>query len=218
MTHIAIIDYGMGNLHSVAKALEKVSLRSGITTKISVTGDSEIILNADRLLLPGVGAMRDCMAEIRRQQIDSLIREQVMEKPVLGICVGMQAMMEHSDENGGVDCIGLCAGNVLRFAEHLTNNDGLPLKVPHMGWNNVAQTHAHPMWHKIKDESYFYFVHSYCVVPDDAFYVVGNTTYTRTFCSALADQNLFAVQFHPEKSQDAGLQLLENFLTWDGNS
>jgi len=131
MTHIAVIDYGMGNLHSVAKALEHVSVRSGLQAKVSVTADPMILRDADRLVFPGVGAMRDCMAEIRHLCIDEILREQVREKPVLAICVGMQALMQHSEENNGVDCIGLFAGNVRRFPEHQKDANGNVLKVPH---------------------------------------------------------------------------------------
>jgi glutamine amidotransferase len=216
MTHLAVIDYGMGNLHSVAKALEHVGKRAGIALQISVTSDPEVLRTADRLVFPGVGAMRDCMAEIRRLCIDEILREQVKLKPVLAICVGMQALMFHSEENGGVDCIGLFAGQVRRFAEQQKDSNGEQLKVPHMGWNRVRQTRAHPMWEGIGDNERFYFVHSYFVVPEAKAEMVGETDYPAPFCAALAHKNIFAVQFHPEKSQTNGLQLLQNFLTWSG--
>ncbi|HHX81607.1 MAG TPA: imidazole glycerol phosphate synthase subunit HisH [Pseudomonadaceae bacterium] len=216
MTHIAVIDYGMGNLHSVSKALEFVGRRAGLSLKVSVTADPETLRAADRLVFPGVGAMRDCMAEIRRLRIDEILREQVRSKPVLAICVGMQALMQHSEENGGVDCIGLLAGRSVRFAENLHDAAGERLKVPHMGWNRVRQTQAHPMWRGIADGERFYFVHSYHVQADAAVEVVGESDYPQPFCVALARNNIFAVQFHPEKSQENGLQLLENFLGWDG--
>ena len=216
MTHVAVIDYGMGNLHSVAKALEHVGKRAGIDLKVSVTSDPGVLRDADRLLFPGVGAMRDCMAEIRRLCIDEILREQVKLKPVLAICVGMQALMQHSDENGGVPCIGLFAGKVKRFADHCVDEHGAELKVPHMGWNRVRQTRAHPMWRGIPDDGYFYFVHSYCVAPDAPSEIVGEASYPAPFCAAMAHKNVFAVQFHPEKSQQNGLQLLENFLGWNG--
>jgi glutamine amidotransferase len=218
MNHVAVIDYGMGNLHSVAKALEHVGKRSGQQLQVSVTADPAILTACDRLIFPGVGAMRDCMAEIRRLCIDEILREQVRHKPVLAICVGMQALLQRSEENGGVDCIGLFAGNVRRFADHMKDADGELLKVPHMGWNRVRQTRAHPLWKDIADNERFYFVHSYYAVPETLADVVGQTDYPLPFCSAMAHKNVFAVQFHPEKSQRNGLQLLENFLTWNGQS
>lgn len=216
MSHVAVIDYGMGNLHSVAKALEFVGRRAGTTLKVSVTSDPAVMQAADRLVFPGVGAMRDCMAEIKHLCIDEILREQSRKKPVLAICVGMQALLQHSEENGGVDCIGLFAGKVLRFAEHLVDAAGEQLKVPHMGWNRVRQVRAHPMWQGIEDGGRFYFVHSYHVLPASPNEVFGETDYPQPFCSALAHKNIFAVQFHPEKSQENGLQLLQNFLGWDG--
>jgi imidazole glycerol-phosphate synthase subunit HisH len=216
MTHIAVIDYGMGNLHSVAKALEFVGQRANLELEVSVTSDPDVLQAADRLVFPGVGAMRDCMAEIRRLCIDEILREQVRQKPVLAICVGMQALLQHSEENGGVDCIGLFAGRVIRFATHLVDDKGEQLKVPHMGWNRVRQVQPHAMWRGIEDGGRFYFVHSYHVAPASPKEVVGETDYPQPFCAALAHKNIFAVQFHPEKSQHNGLQLLENFLVWDG--
>ncbi len=218
MTHVAVIDYGMGNLHSVAKALEHVGKRAGITLKVSVTSDPAVLRAADRLVFPGVGAMRDCMAEIRRLCVDEILREQVKLKPVLAICVGMQALMQHSDENGGVPCIGLFAGQVKRFDDHAVDQSGAELKVPHMGWNRVRQTQAHPMWRGIADNSHFYFVHSYYVAPDAPAVIVGEADYPKPFCAAMAHKKVFAVQFHPEKSQANGLQLLENFLGWNGQA
>jgi glutamine amidotransferase len=218
MTHIAVIDYGMGNLHSVAKALEHVGKRAGITLQVSVTSDPEVLRQADRLVFPGVGAMRDCMAEIRRLCIDEILREQVKLKPVLAICVGMQALMQHSDENGGVSCIGLFSGQVRRFNDNDVDASGAPLKVPHMGWNRVRQKRPHPMWKGIADNDYFYFVHSYFVAPDAPNEIAGESDYPTPFCAAMAHKNVFAVQFHPEKSQSNGLQLLENFLTWNGQA
>ncbi|MEX2366973.1 MAG: imidazole glycerol phosphate synthase subunit HisH [Pseudohongiellaceae bacterium] len=212
MNKVAVIDYGMGNLHSVAKAVEHV----GTNTRAIVTSDAATILAADRVIFPGVGAMRDCMAGIRAYGVDELLRELVKSKPVLGICVGMQALLEHSDENNGVDCIGLFGGNVKRFPEPLFDDQGEHMKVPHMGWNNVSQTRAHPLWAGIADRSRFYFVHSYFAVPEDASVIMGQTAYPQPFTSAIARENIFAVQFHPEKSQVNGLQLLNNFIHWNG--
>jgi len=218
MNRVVVIDYGMGNLHSVGKALEHLDKN----ISLSITDDPTLIREADRLIFPGVGAIRDCMKEIRRHKIDILLNEARTEKPILGICVGMQAMMEFSEENNGVDCLGLFPGSVNGFKTGMHDENGDTLKVPHMGWNKVRQSMKHPMWNKIEDESRFYFVHSYFVTPDtkkqNSALVAGETEYPDTFCSALAAENIFAVQFHPEKSQDCGLQLLDNFLSWDGKS
>lgn len=213
MNKVAVIDYGMGNLHSVAKAVEHV----GNNLQVSVTADEKTIMAADRIIFPGVGAMRDCMAEIRRLGFDNMLRQIVKDKPVLGVCIGMQAMLEHSEENNGVECIGLFRGTVKRFANDMTDAEGERLKVPHMGWNEVRQSTAHPMWDNIPDNSRFYFVHSYFAVPENAADIAGESTYPATFAAALAKENIFAVQFHPEKSQVVGLQLYKNFLTWNGS-
>ena len=164
MNRVAVIDYGMGNLHSVAKAIEHV----GENLQVCVTADEKTIMDAHRIIFPGVGAMRDCMGEIKRLGIDDMLRRLVEDRPVFGICVGMQALLEHSEENNGIDCIGLIKGNVKRFPENMSNEQGERLKVPHMGWNEVTQTSTHPMWSGIADGSRFYFVHSYYVVPESA--------------------------------------------------
>jgi len=214
MNRVAVIDYGMGNLHSVAKAIEHV----GENLQLSVTADEKVIMAADRIVFPGVGAMRDCMGEIRRLGIDDMLRRLVEDRPILGICVGMQALLDHSEENNGVDCIGLFRGNVKRFPADMTDGNGDRLKVPHMGWNGVRQSQPHIMWKNIPDNSRFYFVHSYYVSPENANEVMGESTYPTAFTVALSRNNVFAVQFHPEKSQTVGLQLYKNFLEWDGNS
>lgn len=210
---VAVIDYGMGNLHSVAKALEHVAPDS----VVHVTSNPDVIHAADRVVFPGVGAIRDCMAEIRRLGIDVLVKEAVMQKPVLAICVGMQALMTHSEENGGVDGIGLLSGNVKFFGKDLCDAGGERLKVPHMGWNEVVQRAAHPMWQDIPQNSRFYFVHSYYVAAQRRELVAASCNYGVIFDAALMDKNLFAVQFHPEKSHTAGLQLLRNFMNWNGS-
>ncbi len=213
MSSIAVIDYGMGNLHSVAKALEHV--QPGV--KVLVTADPQQVRNADRVLLPGVGAIRDCMAEIRRLGVDAEVAEAIASgKPFLGICVGFQALMDFSEENGGVDCLGQFQGQVNFFGNHLKDESGVDLKVPHMGWNQVKQSLDHPLWHDIEDLSRFYFVHSYYVKLAQQELVAGTCEYGLPFDVALAHKNVFAVQFHPEKSQQAGLKLLQNFLNWDG--
>ncbi|HSC76334.1 MAG TPA: imidazole glycerol phosphate synthase subunit HisH [Pseudomonadales bacterium] len=210
---VAVIDYGMGNLHSVAKALEYVAPDA----MVSITSDPAVIHVADRVVFPGVGAIRDCMAEIRRLGIDKLVREAVQQKPVLAICVGMQALMTHSEENNGVDCISLLAGDVKFFGDDLHDANGERLKVPHMGWNEVTQMTAHPLWDGIAQNSRFYFVHSYYVAAQNRDLVAASCSYGVSFDAALTEKNLFAVQFHPEKSHTAGLQLLKNFMNWNGS-
>ncbi|KDE41333.1 Imidazole glycerol phosphate synthase amidotransferase subunit [Nitrincola lacisaponensis] len=213
MSSIAVIDYGMGNLHSVAKALEHV--QPGV--EVRVTADPQQVRDADRVLLPGVGAIRDCMAEIRRLGVDAEVAEAIRSgKPFLGICVGFQALMDSSEENGGVDCLAEFPGQVKFFGEDLQDQQGQSLKVPHMGWNQVKQACQHPLWDGIADLSRFYFVHSYYVRLAQAGQVAATCEYGVPFDVALAHKNVFAVQFHPEKSQQAGLKLLQNFLNWDG--
>jgi glutamine amidotransferase len=211
---VAVIDYGMGNLHSVASALSHVAPDQNVV----VTSDPAVVAAADRVVFPGVGAIRDCMAEIKRLGFDQLLREQIATgKPVLGICVGMQALMDHSEENGGVDCIGILRGNVRFFGENQRDPAGNHLKVPHMGWNQVRHN-EHPLWANIPQDSRFYFVHSFYILADDAIQIAATCDYGLPFHAALAQGNLFAVQFHPEKSHTAGLQLLKNFLHWDGKA
>lgn len=221
MNKVAIIDYGMGNLHSVAKALE----HCGKDVSVTVSSDAKTILAADRVIFPGVGAIRDCMAEIRRLGIDEIVAEVIQTKPLLGICVGMQALMDSSQENGGVECLGLVKGQVKLFANAqadgksiLRESDGEVLKVPHMGWNIVRQDRAHPLWAGIEDGTRFYFVHSYYINLDQNETRAGSAHYGVDFAAALSKDNVFAVQFHPEKSQHGGLQLLSNFLAWNGAS
>jgi len=210
---IAVVDYGMGNLHSVAKALARVAPAG---TEVCVSDDAAVIAGADRVVFPGVGAMRDCMGELTRRGLDAPVRAAAHSgRPLLAICVGMQALMDRSEENGGVDCLGLLPGAVRHFGAALEDQDGLALKVPHMGWNRVEQR-PHPLWAGIPDRSRFYFVHSYYVAPKDHAMLAGSCDYGVEFAAALARDALFAVQFHPEKSHTAGLQLLANFCGWDG--
>jgi glutamine amidotransferase len=210
---VAVIDYGMGNLHSVAKALEYVADEN---TQVIVTSDPAVIEAADRVLLPGVGAIRDCIGEMYSTGLVPSIQKAMKEKPFLAICVGIQSLMSHSEENEGVDCLNHFAGNALFFGEEHKDYDGSKLKVPHMGWNQVKQSIAHPLWKDIPDQARFYFVHSFYVVPEDKSEVAGTCDYGHEFCVALARDNVFAVQFHPEKSHKDGLQLYKNFLNWDG--
>lgn len=210
---IAVLDYGMGNLHSVSKALERVAPKA----KVIITQDKNVIIDADRLVFPGVGGMKDCMSNLKSLGFDKLIIEAITEKPVLGICLGMQALLQSSEENNGIDCLGVFQGNAKFFGHNIKNEDSERLKVPHMGWNQVYQVADHPMWYKIDQNAHFYFVHSYFADNPSIEAIIGNTDYSTNFASALTIKNLFAVQFHPEKSHSAGLQLLENFIGWDGS-
>lgn len=213
---VAIIDYGMGNLHSVASAVAHVSPDSSIT----ITADPQIIAHADKVLFPGVGAMRECMREIRRLGLDTVIPKLVDDgKPVLAICVGMQALMTHSEENDGTDCLNVFPGTVDYFGDDLVDSvRHHRLKVPHMGWNTVQQVMAHPLWQGIPDNSHFYFVHGYFVNIKNQQQVAARCSYHQAFTAAISQGSLFATQFHPEKSDAVGLQLLRNFMTWVPNT
>lgn len=211
MTSIAVVDYGMGNLRSVAQALTHVAAGRPVV----VTSDPAEIAAARHVVFPGQGAMPDCMRELDSRGLRDAVLKAAASKPFLGICIGLQLLFEHSDE-GNVAGLGVFAGQVRRFASGMKDADGNKLKVPHMGWNQVRQTRAHPLWRDIPQDDRFYYVHSYYVVPDDAALIVGTSDYPVSFTSAVARDNIFAVQFHPEKSQHAGLQLLKNFIHWDG--
>ena len=211
MNRVAVIDYGMGNLRSVQKAVEHVA---GAAVDVRVTSDPDEVSSAERVVFPGQGAMPDCMRELERRGLRSAVVEAASSKPFLGICIGQQMLFEHSQE-GDVGGLGVFAGEVRRFPEAAMHAaDGSRLKVPHMGWNRVRQVKPHPLWSGIEDEARFYFVHSYHVDPRDADLAAGVTSYGLLFTSAVARANIFAVQFHPEKSADAGLQILRNFLAW----
>ncbi|WP_148864117.1 imidazole glycerol phosphate synthase subunit HisH [Marinobacter fonticola] len=213
MKSVAIIDYGMGNLHSASKAVEHVAP----DMHVHVTDKESIIREADRVILPGVGAIRDCMAEIRKQGVDTLVRDLVADgRPLLGICVGMQALMARSEENKGVEGIALFPSEVRFFGNDLKDEQGERLKVPHMGWNEVWQTQDHPLWHNIPDGDRFYFVHSYYAEAEGNPDIAGRAHYGVDLAAAVARNNVFATQFHPEKSHRAGLQLLKNFVQWSG--
>ncbi|MDI1232326.1 MAG: imidazole glycerol phosphate synthase subunit HisH [Methylobacter sp.] len=213
MSTVAVIDYGMGNLHSIVKALQHAAPEVDVVC----VSDADTILGADRVVFPGVGAIRDCMQALKQSGLAAVIREVANTKPLLGICLGMQALLTDSEENNGIQCLDVVAGHVVHFAEALTDGDGNVLKIPHMGWNQVHQLHPHPLWENIPQDSRFYFVHSYYAQPDDAAAIAATTQYPNAFTCALAQDNVFAVQFHPEKSQAVGLQLLNNFLHWDGH-
>lgn len=208
MQHIAVIDYGMGNLRSVSKALETVS--NGVP--VEVTSDPDCILSASHVVFPGQGAIRACLAEVQGLGLTDVIHQIAVEKPFLGVCIGMQLLMTHSDENDGVAGLNIFAGNV----QHFDIEPSQHLKVPHMGWNQVHQTISHPLWQNIEQDSRFYFVHSYYVNSNDNALTAATTEYPTEFTSAIYKDNIFAVQFHPEKSHHAGLQLLKNFVNWDG--
>lgn len=210
MSDVAIIDYGMGNLRSVAKAMEHVAPGR----KIVVTADPEVVAAAGRVVFPGQGAMPDCMHELDQRGLRAAVIEAAACKPFLGICIGQQMLFDHSEE-GDVPGLGILPGEVVRFpAARMVAADGSRLKVPHMGWNEVLQRGSHPLWAGIPDGERFYFVHSYFVAPVDAAFVAAETDYGLRFTSAVARDNIFAVQFHPEKSAHAGLQLLANFMSW----
>ncbi|MDD2740931.1 MAG: imidazole glycerol phosphate synthase subunit HisH [Rhodocyclaceae bacterium] len=206
---IAVIDYGMGNLRSVSKALEHVAGNN----QVIVTADPAVVAAAERVVFPGQGAMPDCMRELDARGLRPAVLAAAKDKPFLGICIGLQMLFGHSEE-GNVSGLGVFDGDIKRFPEtKMIGADGQRLKVPHMGWNNVAQK-PHPLWANIEDGARFYFVHSYCVQPADTALVTGTTDYGIPFTCAVGRDNIFAVQFHPEKSARDGLQLLQNFVEW----
>lgn len=206
---IAVVDYSMGNLRSVSKAAEHVA---GPQHKIVITRDAKMIDQADAVIFPGQGAAKACMQALTDTNMTHAITKAAQEKPFLGICMGLQVLMEHSTENNGVSCLDIIPGQVQKF--DLT--DFPDLKLPHMGWNQIHQTQTHPLWHNIEQDSRFYFVHSYHVEPTDKNCIVGTSKHGIEFNACLAQDNLFAIQAHPEKSADAGIQLLKNFLAWNG--
>ena len=207
---VAIIDYGMGNLRSVLKAVQQVAEDADVRA----TDDHTYIRAADRIVFPGQGAARDCMAAISDHRLSQAILEAAQNKPFFGICMGLEVLMRYSRENNGTSLLSLIPGEVVRFPHDL-NLNGRKLKVPHIGWNQVIQTMEHPLWNNIEDGSRFYYVHSYYIKPEDASIQSGQTDYGIPFTCAIARDNLFAVQFHPEKSAHAGLRLLKNFIEWD---
>lgn len=211
MQKIAIIDYNMGNLHSVERAVTHVA---GGKATVAVTSDPDMIVQADRVVFPGQGAARDCMRELETRGMAEVVREVIQTKPFLGICMGMQVLMQHSEENGGIECLGVYAGNV-RFFRNVHQEIGVRLKIPQMGWNQVWQQMEHPLWQGVKDGARFYFVHSYYVEPVTPDLIAGSTDYGISYASAIAKDNVFAIQAHPEKSADDGLKLLENFVNWE---
>ena len=209
MTDIAVIDYGMGNLHSVSTRLRQVAP----TLEVTVTGDPTIVARAARVVFPGQGAMPDCMRELDAHGLRAAVLEAAHTKPFLGICIGLQMLFGASEE-GDVACLGVMPGRVRRFADAMVTPAGERVKVPHMGWNRVRQAAAHPLWRGVADQAYFYFVHSYYVDTPEPSLIAGSSDYPQPFTCAVARDNVFAVQFHPEKSGADGVQLLTNFVQW----
>lgn len=212
MPDIAVVDYGMGNLRSVAKALVHVAPERSIV----VSGDPAVIREARRVVLPGQSAMPDCMRSLDASGLRDVVTEALADRPFLGICLGLQMLFESSEE-GPTRCLAALPGRVIRFRDLVASaSDGERLKVPHMGWSPVQQARAHPLWRGIAQGSRFYFAHSYYPAPGDVSLTAATTAYPAPFTCAIARANIFAVQFHPEKSHRAGLQLLANFVNWDG--
>lgn len=210
---VAVIDYGMGNLHSVLKSIQAVNDQGA---DIFLSRDPEAIVKADKVVFPGQGAMPDCMRELNSYGLAEAVRETTQTKPFFGICVGAQLLFQHSEE-GDTPGLGLFSGNVVRFSANLTDAAGERLKVPHMGWNRVYQTTSHPLFAGIEDGERFYFVHSYHFAPADAALTLAESEYPDRFSCIVGRGNIFATQFHTEKSHRAGLQMMKNFLAWDGS-
>jgi glutamine amidotransferase len=210
MTDVAVVDYGAGNLRSVASAIARVAPK----LEVAVTGDAAVVRRAARVVVPGQGAMPDCMRKMDDHGLRDAVIAAARDKPFLGICIGLQMLFEASEE-GDTPGLGLLPGRVRRFPpEKMVDAQGARLKVPHMGWNQVEQTRAHPLWDGIPQGKRFYFVHSYFPVPGDRALTAGESVYGMPFACAAARGNIFAVQFHPEKSEAAGLRLFSNFLAW----
>jgi glutamine amidotransferase len=211
MNKIVVVDYGMGNLRSVAQALRAVAPEA----QVRISGEVADIDAADRIVLPGQGAMRDCMASLRQSGVEEALRRAAATRPVMGVCVGEQMLFDASEE-GDTPGLGLLPGKVVRFRlDGKLQPDGSRFKVPQMGWNQVRQVRPHPLWDGIDDDAWFYFVHSYYALPDDAQHSIGETDYGGQFCCAVAKDNVVATQFHPEKSASAGLRLYRNFVHWN---
>jgi len=212
---IAVIDLGVGNLRSVEQALSAVAPNASIV----VSSDPTVIDQADRVVMPGQGAVGTWFKALTDRKLEDVVRTSLASKPMLGICVGMQALFEHCEEDGGVDGLGLFNGSVRHFSNfHLdsSSNNQQRLKIPKMGWNQVVHTQEHALWHGISDQAHFYFVHSFCANTTDSNIIYGEANYGHDFIAAVGRDNVFAVQFHPEKSHDDGLTLLKNFTQWNG--
>ena len=212
MKRIVVVDYGSGNLRSVSKALEAVA---GAGAEVIVSSDPAVVEAADRIVLPGQGAMGACMRHLQASGLEEAVRHALAEKPVFAVCIGLQMLFEESEENGARG-LGIFPGRVIRFPEiAMRETSGRRLKVPEMGWNRVVQTCAHPLWNGIESGAWFYLVHSYFAAPADASMIAGITSYGLPYASAVSRENIFATQFHPEKSAAAGLKLYENFIKWN---
>jgi glutamine amidotransferase len=209
---VAVVDYGMGNLRSVSQAVIHAADRAGV--EVFVTSDPQVVRDATRVVLPGQGAMPDCMRELRESGLLESVLDAAANKPLFGVCVGMQMLLSHSEE-GATDGLDLIPGRVVRFElEGRLQPDGSRYKVPQMGWNQVRQAQPHPIWDGVPDSAWFYFVHSFYARPTDPRHSVGEADYGGAFTAAVARDNIFATQFHPEKSADFGLRLYQNFLHW----
>ena len=218
MRTVAVVDYGMGNLRSVSQAVAHVAREAG-DIRVIVTANPEEVFAAERVVLPGQGALPDCMRELRDSGLEEAVLDAAANKPLMGVCIGMQMLLDKSEEGageGGTPGLGLIGGEVVRFRlEGQNQPDGSRFKVPQMGWNEVIQARQHPIWQGVPDASHFYFVHSFKARPSDPRHSVGETDYGGRFTSALARDNIFATQFHPEKSAALGLALYRNFLHWN---
>ena len=217
---VAVVDYGMGNLFSMAQAVRRAAVGSGF--EVVVTARPDEVRSAERIILPGQGAMPDCMRELWESGLQESVLEAAAAKPMFGVCVGMQMLLDHSHEGRkespgeGTPGLGLIHGEVIKFdLDGQIQSDGSRFKVPQMGWNQVIQAQNHPLWAGVPDASYFYFVHSFYAQPSDARHSVGQTDYGKRFSAAIARDNIFATQFHPEKSAAQGLSLYKNFLSWN---
>ena len=211
MNKIVVVDYGMGNLRSVAQALRAVAPEANVL----ISGEVADIQSADRIVLPGQGAMPDCMSSLRDSGVQEAVVDAARNKPLFGVCVGEQMLFDLSEE-GNTPGLSLLPGKVVRFRlDGQLQADGSRFKVPQMGWNRVQQSRSHALWQDIPDEAYFYFVHSYFAQPENAQHTVGITDYGHPYACAVARDNIFATQFHPEKSAQAGLQLYKNFVHWN---
>jgi glutamine amidotransferase len=213
MNTVAVVDYGMGNLRSVTQAVLHAAQGSGV--EVVWARRPEQVMSAARVVLPGQGAMRDCMRELHQSGMYPAVMHAAVHKPLMGVCVGMQMLFDRSEE-GLTESLGLIPGQVVRFQlEGQRQPDGSRYKVPQIGWNRVRQARPHPVWDGVPDDSWFYFVHSYCARASDARHIAGETDYGGIFTAAVARDNIFATQFHPEKSADSGLSLYRNFLHWN---
>lgn len=212
---VAIVDYGMGNLHSVLKSVQAARQLAGINAEIVLTDQPDIVWAADKVIFPGQGAMPDCMAALQHSGLGEVVQHGLANKPFFGICVGAQLLFEHSEE-GNTAGLGWFTGKVKRFAINQYDAQGNKLKVPHMGWNTVHQTQAHPLFKDVAQDTRFYFVHSYYFAPTDETLILGSSDYPKPFACIVGKDNVFATQFHTEKSHDGGLLLLRNFLHWNG--